>query len=723
VLPELTAWAQRIDATNPDSEPLLLEALWTYQSLDIVEPRLLGTLLAAKDYHVRAAATRVLSAWRNRLDHPLDWLAARISDEHPQVRLEAVRALGQIPSVRSAELALSALGHPLDKFLDYGLWLTMRELEPQWMRALLEGKLDYGGDVRRLLFALQAIGSEKVVKPLMELVQSGKVPPEGEEGVLTLAATVGGPPELALLLNRALDSKGMPANRRALLLAALEKTSRERNLRPAGDLARVAALLTSEDNALRVSAARAVGTWGVAAARPILLQIARDPQTSAGLRQAAFDGLAALGGRESREACDSLAGGSGPPEQRRMALIALAGLDLVAAAGRAVAVLNITSSEEAQTEIFTAFLQRKNGAALLAKALEGQKLSADAAKVGVRTARSTGRDVTTLVDVLTRAGGLTFGAKELSPREMEQMVADVARLGDPARGEVVFRRKDQLCLKCHAVGGAGGQVGPDLSSIGASAPVDYLIDSLLLPNKAVKENYHPLLVSTKKGQLFTGIKVRETKETLVLRTAEDQEISVPVKDIEERAMGASLMPAGLTDTLTRGELLDLVRFLSELGKVGPYSLSKTRLARRWQILEATPETRNILEHGGPAALFTNDSILRWGPAYSTLAGLLPVEDVPSFALSKETRTGFVRCQLDVSTAGITVVKLNGGRSLTLWLAGTSVPIQDDMAVLKLGAGTHTLTLAVDLGTRKEALRCEIDDGPGTTAQVRFVGGK
>ena len=52
---------------------------------------------------------------------------------------------------------------------------------------------------------------------------------------------------------------------------------------------------------------------------------------------------------------------------------------------------------------------------------------------------------------------------------------------------------------------------------------------------------------------------------------------VLVKDIDETVNMRSLMPDGLADTLTRGELVDLVRFLSELGKVGPYSLGKAGL--------------------------------------------------------------------------------------------------------------------------------------------------
>ena len=54
---------------------------------------------------------------------------------------------------------------------------------------------------------------------------------------------------------------------------------------------------------------------------------------------------------------------------------------------------------------------------------------------------------------------------------------EVLARGDAARGEQVFRRSDTSCFQCHAIGGAGGQLAPDLRAIGASSPMDYLIDS------------------------------------------------------------------------------------------------------------------------------------------------------------------------------------------------------------------------------------------------------
>src|SRR5262249_45387586 len=153
------------------------------------------------------------------------------------------------------------------------------------------------------------------------------------------------------------------------------------------------------------------------------------------------------------------------------------------------------------------------------------------ARAGVRTARIAGRPAPELVEAIAKAGGLSRKPRKLSAKEVKQLAAEVAKKGDPTKGEIIFRRADQLCLKCHAIGGAGGQVGPDLSSIGATAQIDYLIDSLLEPSKAIKENYHSLLVTTRQGQQYTGIKVRQTKTALILRTDQDKELAIPLKDI------------------------------------------------------------------------------------------------------------------------------------------------------------------------------------------------
>jgi putative heme-binding domain-containing protein len=723
VLPALAAWVKRLDPKDADCEQHLLEALWTYQSLDSVEPKLLDTLLRAKDHRARAAATRVIQHWHARLDHPLELLAARVTDDHPQVRLEAVRALGLLHSPRAAEIAMQALDQPVDKFLDYALWLTARELEKAWLPELQKGKLDFGGNTRRLVFALQAIETAAAVKPLVDLVRAGKVPAEREESILTLIATLGGPKELALVFDQVVGENKTPVSRRALLLTALAEAARRRQVRPEGDLSRIGKLLGSENEAVGIAAARAAGVWRIEALRPKLLELARADKTSEPLRQAAFDGLTALGGKASVEAFEQLTDPERALAVRRMAVSALPSLDVQAAAIKAGEVLAAHKDGADPSPIFTAFMQRKGGVAALTAALAKQKLPEDVAKIGVRTVRGTSKDAPALVEALTKAGGLTTGARVLSPEEMKQMIADVAKHGDPARGEAIYRRKDQSCQKCHAIAGAGGQVGPDLASIGASAQVDYLIESLLLPNKVVKENYHSLNIVTRDGKLISGIPVRETKTELVLRDAEDKEVVIPIKSIEAREQGGSLMPEGLTDTLTRPELVDLVRFLSELGKVGPYSVSKARLVRRWQALEPTKEAYELLGRTSFAAAARKDSSLMWTPAYSTVAGTLPLAELPRFESKGNLNdAAFVRFQLDVSTAGKVKLLVNSAAGLTAWLDGVPAEATETM-VLDLKTGPHTLTLAIYLTKRKEGLRVELDDVSGSPARVRIVGGK
>lgn len=128
------------------------------------------------------------------------------------------------------------------------------------------------------------------------------------------------------------------------------------------------------------------------------------------------------------------------------------------------------------------------------------------------------------------------------------------------RGEAVFRRPELGCQQCHALGGAGGKVGPDLSGIGTSAQLDYLIESVVLPSKVVREGYTTAVVVTNDGKAYTGVVRRESPTELVLRDPLRDEIVIPVKDIDEKKVGGSLMPEGLDHSLTDAELADLVRF-------------------------------------------------------------------------------------------------------------------------------------------------------------------
>lgn len=129
VLPVLEDWAAELGKSKADNEHPLLEALWVYQTHNVVEPNLLRYLLNANDHRARAAATRVLSFWLDQVETPLDLLQARINDPHPRVRIEAVRALSFLEGDDAIEVALEVLEHEMDDYLQYTLDETMRVLE------------------------------------------------------------------------------------------------------------------------------------------------------------------------------------------------------------------------------------------------------------------------------------------------------------------------------------------------------------------------------------------------------------------------------------------------------------------------------------------------------------------------------------------------------------------------------------------------------------------
>lgn len=129
VLDALATWRAGLDETDVNYEHHLLEALWLHQTHNRVDADLLARVLRSNDPRARAAATRVATAWRDRIDSPLDALRASINDEHPRVRLEAVRGLSFFDSAEAMEAALDVLNYDMDEYLEYTLNETLRHLE------------------------------------------------------------------------------------------------------------------------------------------------------------------------------------------------------------------------------------------------------------------------------------------------------------------------------------------------------------------------------------------------------------------------------------------------------------------------------------------------------------------------------------------------------------------------------------------------------------------
>jgi len=140
VAAEVAAWLKKLDPSDPQYEHLLLEGLWVYQHHNLVRPELLEQLLSAKSFQARAAAVRVLCYQRDRVPGALELVKKAAADEHPRVRLEAIRTASFFDVPEAIEVVVIADQLPSDEYLSFLRGETLRALEPTWKKALADRK-------------------------------------------------------------------------------------------------------------------------------------------------------------------------------------------------------------------------------------------------------------------------------------------------------------------------------------------------------------------------------------------------------------------------------------------------------------------------------------------------------------------------------------------------------------------------------------------------------
>ncbi|MBA3314622.1 MAG: HEAT repeat domain-containing protein [Planctomycetaceae bacterium] len=129
VVKAVDQWVAALDSKDAEYCHHLLEALWVKQHHEAVDEKLLDKVLTCAEPKARAAATRVVGYWRDRLGDPLAKLQTAVNDEHPRVRLEAVRALSFFDNQQALDVAVESLVHPQDDYLEYTLNETIATLE------------------------------------------------------------------------------------------------------------------------------------------------------------------------------------------------------------------------------------------------------------------------------------------------------------------------------------------------------------------------------------------------------------------------------------------------------------------------------------------------------------------------------------------------------------------------------------------------------------------
>ena len=125
------------------------------------------------------------------------------------------------------------------------------------------------------------------------------------------------------------------------------------------------------------------------------------------------------------------------------------------------------------------------------------------------------------------------------------------------------------CYKCHRFAGEGGDTGPDITGVGNRFNAQYIAESIIVPSKAVSDQYASTAILTKDGEVIAGRVIDETGDVIKIRTDPfaRQLTDVKKEDIDERRKTPiSEMPQGLINVLSKDEILDLIAYLRSAGK-------------------------------------------------------------------------------------------------------------------------------------------------------------
>jgi putative heme-binding domain-containing protein len=121
------------------------------------------------------------------------------------------------------------------------------------------------------------------------------------------------------------------------------------------------------------------------------------------------------------------------------------------------------------------------------------------------------------------------------------------------------------CFACHRFANDGGAVGPDLTGVAGRFQPRDLLESIILPNKEVSDQYQQVVIVMKKGDPVTGriVNLNGDSYSVMVNMYDPNDLrSVNATQVKEvRPSTLSPMPADLLNLLQEDEILDLMAYL------------------------------------------------------------------------------------------------------------------------------------------------------------------
>ena len=151
--------------------------------------------------------------------------------------------------------------------------------------------------------------------------------------------------------------------------------------------------------------------------------------------------------------------------------------------------------------------------------------------------------------------------------EAVTLVQDSLSHRDFERGKMIFSAV--LCSRCHAIQGEGADVGPDLTQLGTRFSTKDMLESIIIPDKAISDQYASIAYTLKNGESIVGRQINEDANFYYI--AQNPFDSKTIRKISKKQVGStkistvSVMLPGLINGLNPDELRDLVAYLMSGG--------------------------------------------------------------------------------------------------------------------------------------------------------------
>lgn len=225
-------------------------------------------------------------------------------------------------------------------------------------------------------------------------------------------------------------------------------------------------------------------------------------------------------------------------------------------------VADSTNSLPLRQQCVRALAKVREGASALLELARAQKLSPD-----LRLTAASELNHVRWDDLKAEAAQVLPLPKSQNTTPLPPISELIQLKGDPVRGAAVFRRETVGCFKCHQINGQGTDFGPNLSEIGTKLARTAIYESILDPSAGIAFGYEAWDIELKNGDDAVGLIVSETSDELALKAVGGLVTRYKKADIARRTkQKLSIMPAGLEQTMSKDDLVDLVEYLSSLKK-------------------------------------------------------------------------------------------------------------------------------------------------------------